>query len=115
MARIERRPGHKILIELPDWALERHIYILAGTELLAKIQGDKIFIKKDRCNRCGICCMTLSHDGQYAKYGFIDDRGWCKFLRQNGEGYECELGLLKPFNCIISEAVHKKCKITYEE
>ena len=48
----------RIEIDIPDWADERHIRILAGRELAAaKLAHEDFWRVKDvRCNHCGKCC-----------------------------------------------------------
>ena len=89
----------KLVIELPDWAEERHIYVMAGIEMLAyKLYGeDVINIKAIRCIQCGKCCMDL-------KVGMglpIDEKGTCIHLEKIGQVYECGLGVHRPYMCSI--------------
>lgn len=47
-------------IEIPEWALERHITVLAGTEPIAfkPAWQDSFAVKVSRCNMCGMCCVN---------------------------------------------------------
>jgi hypothetical protein len=108
----------KIEIELPDWCDERHIWIMAGTELAAykDFGSDKWFIKKVRCNRCGKCCMNLVDDGQYE----LDENKNCVHLKSDGDFYVCDLGIMRPIPCCEGDLEKNKenqdgtCCIRYE-
>ena len=112
--------GTKITIELPDWAEERHIYILAGIELLAvKYAGEsKLRIKTEHCNMCGYCCHVLRDDGSFR---FPVKDGHCEYLEVYEEKEECSLGIDMPFSCCAGDpTLHnwkdkEKCSIRYKE
>ena len=71
----------KIEINLPEWVEEKHIYIMAGIELVAKKYLGQLWeIKTSRCISCGKCC------------------GDCKHLKNN----QCSLALERPFRCCIT-------------
>ena len=93
--------GMEIELELPDWATERNIRILAGVELVAvKLAHEKKFkIKTSRCNFCGKCCMDVRGDHLF---GRDPETGNCRFLQKNGDMYECSLGIGRPFSCCAS-------------
>lgn len=108
----------KITIELPDWADERHIYIMAGIELVAyQIYGDeRLFVKTARCSSCGECCMNLS-----ASAGMpISREGHCIYLDEPvGGKRECILGLYRPFGCSVGMQrkgffEHPNCTVEYK-
>lgn len=84
----------EIKLTIPDWAVGRNIYILAGKELLAyadytveKKDGKAtegyapLRVKDSRCNGCGECC-----DG-------------CVFLGKDG----CSFGGNIPLGCVVSD------------
>jgi len=118
----------KIELEIPDWAIGRHITVLAGVELLAQMQfiytkttnpdGTITRIKKympmavkpedGRCNGCGDCCST---GGSPFSKGLLEkiqsrlkDYEWqgtgnpCPLLGDEG----CTLGTSIPYSCISS-------------
>lgn len=115
----------KITLEIPKWAFGRHIYILAGTELLGKmefrrekIREDRLLIKEyylplkvkpndGRCNGCGDCCGQGGSFVGKQKLDEIRDRlnnytysktGKCPMLSVDG----CTLNSAIPFSCIKS-------------
>ena len=95
----------KIELELPEWANERHIRIFAGIELIAyrKVNEDKFNVKCSRCNFCGKCCMNVRVDHIF---GRDEKTGNCRWLRKNGDTYECGLGMGRPFSCSASVPIH---------
>lgn len=85
-----------ILQNLPDWAQDQEITLIAGLELLVhKMPGQPAEIKRVRCNYCGACCM----DYPMTDYG-IDDEGKCEKLEKEGDKWICRAGVKKPFNCL---------------
>lgn len=93
--------GNEIELELPEWCKEKHIRIFAGIELVAfkKAHEDKFSIKVSRCNFCGECCMNVRVDHMF---GRDKETGNCRWLRKNGDTYECGLGIGRPFSCCAS-------------
>src|SRR5512147_158939 len=91
--------GRKITIELPDWTDERHIFIMAGIEMVAYAlyAEDVINIKEVRCNFCGECCRNLVTNVEP-----IGPDKSCINLEPaiNGQA-ECGLGRLRPFECSV--------------
>ena len=90
----------RITLDLPDWAQERHIFIMAGIELLAyKLYGEEVIqVKKVRCNLCGACCMNLNKHCPLP----INADGNCLYLAgELGGKRECTLGLERPYSCSI--------------
>ena len=107
----------RLIIDVPEWAQERHIYIMAGIELLAcKFYGeDIIHIKEERCNLCGKCCKNI-------RGGFHEDRDEnnnCVHLKKEGEVYICSKAISRSFLCCRADPVLLKwtdgsfCSITY--
>lgn len=116
----------EISFKLPAWAVGRHIYILAGAELLGKkecriARGDKdhaisylpleIKPEKGRCNGCGSCCGSASLPPEILNdlldrllkvlgSGEIPNLtdGPCPFLTPSG----CCLRGFIPFSCVKS-------------
>jgi hypothetical protein len=107
----------KIEIEIPDWADERHIYIMAGIELVAyKLLYEPWHVKTARCIMCGACCMNLK-----LSY-FPMTGGTCDHLLEPlGDGVrECGQGATRPFICSAGmqrkgDKDRPKCTVEYEE
>ncbi len=116
----------KIEFELPKWAVGRNIHIMAGTELLGRMEfrreknriNGKVEIKEyylplklkpenGRCIGCGDCC---SMGGSFASKGLLDEiskrlsnyeyskKGACPLLGDIG----CIMGSKIPFSCLRS-------------
>lgn len=108
----------RLVFDLPDWADERHIYILAGVEMVAyKLYGEEtIHIKKTRCNQCGQCCEGLTR-----WYFPLTDERACGYLHRLPDHTECELGIGRPMVCCTGlqqkgkYGNHPKCSVEYEE
>ena len=97
----------KVILDLPDWCNEKHIYVLAGRELVAYkyLDPKPWMIKSSRCNLCGKCCQTfrgIINDAQ------IDEKGHCRHLKPDGDMLRCGLELSVPFGCIVSIGPYKK-------
>ena len=108
----------KIRIDLPKWCDERHIYIIAGTELAAYLHfGEKKFhIKTSKCNECGKCCMNLIKG-----HVPLDENKTCVHLGEDGEKKPCTLGAVRPWPCIEGDPVKGKwdggkdfCSVRYD-
>ena len=97
------RYGVKIEIEIPDWCDERHIYILAGIEMVAyKLYGQTVWcIKETRCNMCGACCENLRV--QPLPFEDITDALTtdCQYLELIGTEKACSLGMHRPVSCSV--------------
>lgn len=98
----------KINIEIPDFPElnQRAIYIMAGSELIAKTIGGEWMIKTIRCDLCGKCCMNL--DSQIGLP--LTDDGTCKHLERRpgkDEKYLCGLGIERHFSCAIFDPFEK--------
>lgn len=112
----------KIILDIPEWAQERHIYILAGIELLAykKFGTDELLVKTDRCNRCGDCCENIA-----GKWLYSNGQGGCIYLQKEpGDTTQrsCMLRTERPLCCSISDPVLFKqkdaedwCSIRYKK
>lgn len=92
----------KIEIEIPEWAQERHIRIMAGMELLAyKPYGEDIlYVKTSRCSMCGKCCTMLPD-----RFFLPTINGTCTYLQrnENSKVRECSLTLNRPFTCCVGK------------
>ena len=108
----------KIEIEIPDWCAERHLYLMAGVELIAfkRMQESTWHVKTTRCNMCGLCCQNLKGT-QYVK----DENGYCVNLIPDGGKIICRLGAMRPFPCIEGDPVKAEwpnakefCSIRYD-
>jgi hypothetical protein len=105
----------KIEIEIPEWAEERHIYVMAGIELLAKKEYCKpLMIKTERCNACGKCCMDLPPKHPMG----VTEEGWCNYLVKepgNNNMYVCGMYSHRPFGCCVAEPYNiPDCPVKYE-
>lgn len=107
----------KIEVEIPDWAAEARITILAGIECVAvKDSFNDFWLVKDaRCNRCGECCL----DNPNTPFG-VDDEGKCvKLYKDEDRGeYWCMAKSQRPYNCCLDpteqEMKNLDCCITYK-
>lgn len=104
----------KITIDIPEWAQERIICILAGIELLAfkPARENKLYVKQIRCNECGKCCMNLERH----PLPVVD--GQCVYLRRRpgtALTYHCSLGGFRPYACCSRDPIYMdECCITHE-
>lgn len=107
----------KIEFEVPEWAIGKHIYIFAGTELLGKKEvriyhedGEhkirhlplEMKQKDGRCNGCGSCCAATGIPQK-----LLDDmrdmlnnprEDGCPLLNEDG----CIMKAWTPFSCLKS-------------
>ena len=92
----------KIELELPDWADERGISVMAGIELVAYKLPDKPWmIKTSRCSQCGRCCKRLNDN-----FIFSVEGGRCVHLEKRSaeSKYLCGLGVYRPIGCSTGRA-----------
>lgn len=101
----------KIEVEIPEWAKDRVIYVMAGSENVAVLCDGKLWIKTARCSICGECCIVEKDWELGWKYG--DEIGWephilvCKFLKKevwnfepfNGQTVYICTNPLSPYGC----------------
>ena len=94
----------RISFDVPDWAVERHITVFAGQELIAAVPfgSKKLRLKTQRCAWCGKCCEPCDH------------------LKQDGSKMVCDLGIDRPFRCASGDPcmgtpVPDCCQIRYQE
>ena len=84
----------RIELELPEWTEERHIYVMAGIELVAyKYLNQPWKVKTGRCNMCGKCCSSFRNDSETII------NGTCINLVNDGPKRICKLGVNRPWNC----------------
>lgn len=108
----------KVELELPEWASERHIYVLAGIELAAykNAESEDWYVKTVRCNSCGECCKNLV-PGQYP----LKANKECLHLVPDGNKLICGLGVMRPLPCCEGDLEKNKenkdkvCCIRYKK
>lgn len=104
----------KIELEIPDWATETRLLIIAGNECVAhkRPQDNHWLVKEERCDLCGKCCLS----GGISAFGTTDD-GLCVKLKKIGGKWECTAGLDKPIRCTIDPNIagYKACGITHKK
>lgn len=105
--------GQVTVFEIPSWALERRLLLLAGVELVAaKEPWGHWEVKATRCQRCGQCCMTYPD----SPWG-VDEEGKCLMLEKQPDGtWDCKAGTQKPYLC-LGDPLKKntpECSITRE-
>ena len=89
----------KIEMELPDWVEGKHIYIMAGIELVAyKYLNQPWKMKSSRCSMCGKCC----------------EKNGCKYLINDGDKKICSLGSGRPFSCSVGITDLDNCTEKYD-
>ena len=108
--------GRIITIEVPDWADERVIHIMAGVERVAyQYPGKPLMVKVERCNWCGKCCSSLGN-GKGHPFPVVDGR--CVYLKPEAgiDKWKCGLGYFRPYLCCMSDPIDKipECSIKYE-
>ena len=87
----------EVNLTLPKWTKDKHIYVLAGMELVAyKLLDQPWKLKTSRCNMCGACCKG------------------CEHLKKNGDKLICDLGSERPFCCCISVPERPDCTEKYD-
>lgn len=109
----------RIVVDLPDWCDERHIFIVAGIELAAyKLYGeDVVQVKTERCSMCGQCCEEVPHNWFLGR----TEENSCVHLQKDSEEYRpCRLGVLRPWSCCTDLVragkipEYDKCTVDYE-
>lgn len=104
----------EISVPVQDWSVSRPIYIMAGSELMAFVCKDELWVKTKRCSLCGECCIV--DETWLLGYKTGDKVGWkkdilvCRFLERekwnfgeykNQTVYVCKAGPRVPFGCCI--------------
>lgn len=104
----------RLELELPDWAKDRNLYLMAGIELLAyRNRGGKWMLKVGQCNQCGKCCQNVK--GQYP---LPTIRGKCpQLVKEVGDNdrWFCQMGTKRPFGCCIGVINEDYCSERFEE
>lgn len=108
--------GKSVSFNMPEWALERRLILLAGVELVAEKHPESGWkIKTERCNLCGQCCMTLKPNSPtQTPYG-VDDEGKCKGLVLDHGLWYCKAGSLRPYACLRDPIDEPGCSIVKKE
>lgn len=116
----------EITFEIPEWAVGRHISILAGIELLGRLdfhrdkkkENGKLTIKEYykplklktdqsmRCNGCGDCCGSAGLQKEFLlriahkilQHDFDNNPACALYDPKHG----CTMGMNTPTSCIIS-------------
>jgi len=111
----------KVTFDIPDWALQRDIYLFAGTEVVAMIpysKGER-WTKTGQCDYCGRCCENLPRIVQEPISREKNNN--CIHLVKIGEKKECELGARRPWSCSVYDMhlgqcpdADELCAIRYE-
>jgi len=99
------------MIKLPKWTDERNIYIFAGIEIVMKRDLGEWYIKTERCNNCGKCCMSKPKGWTHGRNRKHD----CKHLIFRANEYLCDLGADRPFFCSVSEGLPEDCNIKWKK
>ena len=91
----------KIVLDIPDWVEGKHLYVMAGIELVAyKYLHQPWKVKTSRCNLCGKCCMDFKSETK----GYQIVGGRCVHLEPDGDKWVCSLGANRPWSCCVGVA-----------
>jgi len=61
------------------------------------------------CNQCGECCKRVPKHWWLG----INEKGWCKYLRQHDDGYMCMADT--PFGCMTGDYAGKDwCSVKWQ-
>lgn len=112
----------ELKIEIPEWAKERTLYVLAGRELLAiKRQNGKLKIKTVRCNNCAACCKDVPEDW-FLGYKIKKGIRVCRYLGDKVPVKNlCLLGIHAPLICVVADPSPdspdpiKECCVRFKE
>jgi len=109
--------GRKFLVEVPDWATDRRVYIFLGRESFMISEPDgSLYKKTSRCNLCGKCCEVL--DNWYLGTKEIDGKTYCKYVNKVGNMWFCEGGNKASFSCCSdspNQQPNEDCVIRYQK
>jgi hypothetical protein len=98
----------KVSFDIPEWAGDKSLYLMAGFETVAYRHKDKPWmIKTSRCQSCGKCCENLPIKG-------TDEFGTCRSLYQDGDKKLCKFGVARPFGCCVVMCKLPECSQRYE-
>jgi len=98
----------KITVDIPSFAKNRVIHVLAGIERIAYIdpKDRKLRVKVSRCSQCGKCCQKMKCE-QLEKEPGNNDFWRC--------GKAIGYGLMRPYLCCVSEPKNiPECTSKYE-
>jgi len=103
-----------ISIEIPEWAKDNNIYIMAGMNLLAyRYRGGPFMVKVQSCSMCGRCCSNVTKH-----HPFPTENGRCTYLVKevgNNDRWPCGLGGFRPHACAVTQPDEEYCTVRFEE
>ena len=108
----------KIVLDVPEWAMQRRIAVFAGVEMLAEwhpLQDkDNLLVKVDRCNQCGDCCRGVNLTNSPTLKSIM---GQCIYLAPNGDKWDCTIASNRPIACMYDPTKENmpNCSITYKK
>lgn len=106
-----------IEIEVPEDAEGRTFYGFLGRECFVIVTPqDEVYVKNDRCVRCGKCCRN---PGNFFPEYKPDGKGFfiCAHCDEEIDGWQCRNQGV-PFGCLRDEynaKNHPDCNITYRK
>jgi hypothetical protein len=104
----------KFELEIPNWVNPNlTLMLLAGQELVAFKQPNRsLKVKRERCNRCGECCLDTPN--KHTPFG-SDDEDKCNALKRSGDQWICTAGARKPYRCLPdpNQEIYPGCSIRY--
>lgn len=103
----------KIEVEIPEWAKDCNIYVMAGMNLLAyRYRGGPLMVKTGLCSMCGRCCKNID-----SKHPFVTEDGSCRYLVKevgDNDRWLCGLGVFRPHGCAVSHRDTEYCTVKFE-
>ena len=108
----------KVCLEIPDEYANQRMFLISGfRDLVAtkKPEEPGWYVKTENCNRCGECCMGLTHKNWPVK---IDEEGTCSQLSlESPAKYKCHAQATLPLMCIVYPVTNppEYCSIKYEK
>jgi len=104
----------RIEIDIPEWAKDNNIYIMAGMNLLAyRFRGGPLMVKTEFCSMCGKCCSNIN-----GKHPFLTVDGRCTYLVKevgDNDRWLCGLGGFRPHGCAVTTPDAEYCTVRFEE
>jgi len=114
-----------IALTLPEWANGRNIYIMAGSEVVAKkliLPGSEpddpeyspLLIKTVRCNNCGDCCQFLKKPEEW--HLGTDEWDYCNYLNEEDGKMLCTApSFIRPWACVKGQGEdYDSCVIEFK-